>query len=298
MEKIEILAQPLLDAVGLSADELKSLTEGKDLKEASEAIFARLGDRFAEVRQREGKAQYNRGIKEKGKAAESAMAPIFERFEIDINDFDTFESGVQELTKKLEQVGNQTDSANLTTEQITSHATYQALQRKLDAANEARKNLQAEYEGFKTDIHTRSVLSAARSATAQFLEENNAVKGNATYDKVAEFFLATVDPSRIGLNDGKPVWLDEDGQPLTDKLGNPVSWGQGVRDRYELGFNVADPGKGGSGAPAGSGGKGGGGGLVVRSRDEAQRLLQQHQGDKAMTAKINNAYSEYLDSQG
>lgn len=282
---------------GKQADELAGLFEGiEDQKEIAQTFENAVGDHFSTLRKRIAADKRKQGQREKGEAVEKALSDLFDRYGIE--GFDTAEDGIAQLSEKLTAEPPKGEPGELTTEQITSHATYQALQRKLDAANEARKNLQAEYEGFKTDIHTRSVLSAARSATAQFLEENNAVKGNATYDKVAEFFLATVDPSRIGLNEGKPVWLDEDGQPLTDKLGNPVSWGQGVRDRYELGFNVADPGKGGSGAPAGSGGKGGGGGLVVRSRDEAQRLLQQHQGDKAMTAKINNAYSEFLDSQG
>lgn len=124
-----------------------------------------------------------------------------------------------------------------------------------DAGKEAER-IQGEFDTYKKNAEQAEVKQLVRQFGTAFLEAERAIfqpESSKTVTKEArleDFFSTKIDYSKIGIveKDGKkiPVPLDEDGEPLADSIGKPVSFANILKSKWEplYGFAEQDHSKG------------------------------------------------------
>lgn len=284
---------------GAKVEDLKALIEGKEQKEASEAVYTTakesIDSSLARLKKR-NEDFLKRGERQKGEAVEKALRPLAEKLGLD--SFRADEDGLSALTEAIEQGGQQTvDLSTLTPEQISELPAYKKALEATQQANSRADQLQSDFEAYKQQEQQQRTSSAWTSTVASILEQKNGIIGKSTYQKAAKSFINDVPASRRSIDaDGNPVILDENGQPETDDHGRPLSFEAYVVKNYHLGFSVADPNATGSGAGAGQNGGAGGSEFTITSREQGEALITKYHesGDLKMKSQARKALSVYL----
>lgn len=296
METVTLRADVAAKLIGKNPDELAGLLEGVDENKTSDVFADAVAQNFSALRDKIVKDKYNQGIKEKGKAIETALKPLFEKYEI--SDFDTAEKGISLLAEKMEQDGSKTiDLSTLTAEQLKELPLVQKLQGQITNLTQAKEAAEQSFEQFKTEQVRTAAYNSALTETISLFEEQNAITGNASKAEAAKMFLQTISKDKIGLDEsGKPVILGDDGNPIQDKFGKTVPYSDYVLSNYTFGFNPADPNKGGSGAGAGKKGGSSSSGIVIQSKQQGEAAIKAafESNDKKALSEARKAYSDFL----
>ena len=120
---------------------------------------------------------------------------------------------------------------------------------KLQAAAQETEAVKGEFETYKKQAQRSEVEQLGRRYGAEWLEANGAVlevpSSGVTKQGRLDRFFKTFDFSNVGVKDGKPVILDEDGEIALDDYGKPVSFEGRLKAEWEpaFGFAKQDPTK-------------------------------------------------------
>lgn len=273
---------PLLKLAGWSEDDAKAALlneDGEAKAEAVEVFTDRVKNKFAEI----NKNQYDRGIREKAKAIEKALKPIFDKYGINS---ERVEDGLNELTEQLATAGTEkTDPAKLTADDIKKLPVFQTV---LDDAVGKLKNdlaaIQSEYEGYKSTVQREKISGTVSAKARAVLEASKAAFAQNASSQV-DFFIRAIGTQQFNVTEtGDVELLDKDGQPLRDDHSNRVSFDDYIRTQWQnagYGFHdTTDPATSQPGTkPAG--------GLNVTQANAAD-LLRAAGNDKAKRAEILN----------
>lgn len=297
MEEVTLTLQQVAQISGAKLEDLKALTEGKELKQASEAVFGAANTSIQTSLQKlkdKNQQFLDRGLREKGEQVEKYFRPLAEKLGVD--DFKANKEGITLLIERMEQDGQQTvDLSKLTPEQISELPAYKSAMEKAENANNRANDIQSEFDAYKTQQASQATYSGALAETVSIFEKENAITGKATNQDAAKLFLSSIPAERLSSREGKTIVLDEQGQPLTDLHGNSISFGDYVRKNYRFGFGAADPNNNGSGADT-SGSGGAGSGIVITSDKQGQDLIASYErnNDRKGAAEARKAYSAFL----
>jgi hypothetical protein len=133
---------------------------------------------------------------------------------------------------------------------------------KLKAANDLLEQTKSEFDGFKKTASQKERDVVLKEFLGQELDQAKVIldgpTGTNKEQRIATMLKLV--PSNVGLKDGKPVFLDEDGNVETDNLGKPKSVAKWAVETATplFGVRTQDPGKAGAGAPPGGNGSAGG----------------------------------------
>jgi CHASE3 domain sensor protein len=260
---IKLLAQ----AMGIGEADLKAMIEqdGKlpEGEELETALAATLKDHIANVK----KAQHQRGVKETFKKVTAKIKSEWSDAPEDITD--DMELLTQFAESKTKGGGNTGDKETLAKDPIVKGIVSEAV-----AAQKAKfAEMEATFKKTLAQRESEMAATVAAGTMQAILDKHKVILGEdeATQKARIETIGKLVGLNRIGLKDGKPVILDEDGETVaTDDAGRPITYEAKVLEAATpFGFHKQDPGKKGAGANGGGGNGGDGGGKQYQFADEA-----------------------------
>lgn len=236
----EILS--LARLTGKTSDELEALLfEQGELKKEWDSEFSNLVlDNFKEKERRAKDDHYRRGQKEKAEVIEAAIKPVFSHFGIDST---RIEEGLAQLAEKVAAEPPPGGPEGLTPDALRNHPNFAAaaaaelasIKKKMDALKAEAEEAKAEKEKYisrqEEERHAAAIKAKARAA----LKELGAVFGT-DEEKSIDAFLAIYPASRFKDGD-EPIPLSPEGQPITDKYGDPVKFQDFLKENWFIGFS-------------------------------------------------------------
>lgn len=292
---------------GLEEQELKQKLqndEGDGFRENAVDLFENLVIEHSQQRAKTKADQFHqKGYKEGAQKAEQEKVKLLsETFGLEVQ---TVEELADQLGKKLsdlEAKANAPKKADqLTPDEIRKLDVFKSTLRELveqeagQYMTEAQKAQQRaeQAEQALQQFHQRN---AVRSALEPVLNEAKANFGPSS-SKTWDYFFHTV-PTKV--EDGKVLFLNSEGEPITDKYGDPVTPKEFLieQGQWPLGFaQAAKPGTPGAGSPDGNKGSGG---PVKTFKDEADyhRQLAAAGSDRKKIQELSKLYIDQMRSGG
>lgn len=294
MEKLELPVADLARLAGLkSAEELVTkLKDGEEElpEDAGSKAVKLVGDRIKV----EKKAQYNRGIGEKGKSLDKIILPILEEMEIEAPD--RIEESIPIIVEKAKAQAEPvtTEPGELTKEAVLKSPHHQEVVNGLrDKHKDQMTTLTEEFNKYKTDQQQFRRNAIVQSKVASALDDLNA-KFSDDKEGDLDFFFRAVGFDQFKLSeDGKSVVIvDKDGDPELDNYGQPKSVKDWVQENWRFGFDEVDPSQNGSRRRAGSR-KSGEQTFKFKDQQDFEQQLSNTK-DRKVKSEMQRAWSEQL----
>lgn len=255
----EILS--LARLTGKTSEELEALLfEQGELKKEWDSEFSNLVlDNFKDKERRAKDDHYRRGQKEKAEVIEAAIKPVFSHFGIEST---RIEEGLAQLAEKVAAEPPPGGPGDLTPEQLRNHPNFAAaaaaetasIKKKMDALKAEAEAAKQEKEQYISQQQARLHAEAIKARARATLKELGANFGT-DEEKAIDAFLAIYPASRFQDAEGSPIPLGPEGQPLTDKYGDPISFQDFLKEKWFIGFsqdNTKTPAPPPKGAPGGA----------------------------------------------
>lgn len=285
---------------GKTSEELEALLfEQGELKQGWDSEFSTLVlDKFKAQERNAKDDHYKRGQKEKAEAIEAAIKPLFSRFGIESA---RIEEGLAQLAEKVAAEPPAGGPEGLTPEQLRNLPQFQiaaqqeisTYQKKLAALKDEAEAAKAEKEQYIASQKAAAHSAAIKAKARQALKSLGASFGT-DEEKAIDAFLA-IHPAASFQDGDSPQPLDAAGQPLTDKYGDPVKFGDFLKEKWFIGW--ADPSKHTPApAPAGSAGSG----KHFSSEAEYSTLVDKahNAGDWKRVQELQKKFNDQLNNGG
>jgi len=223
IEKIEVGIDLAAKLTGINAEDLQARlgeTDGEEESNPAETFAALVNERRKSQIEQIKHDKFNQGIKEKGKAIESALNPILQRFNIEA---DRAEEAIELLAEKLQDKPGTPDLSNLTADQIEQLPAYQQALKTRDNLKAKLEEVSRQFNDYKQQVQTKEIRSTLGRHVRRIFQEKKANIGSSTLDDAAEFFLNGLNLSQFKTEGDQVVILSGDGTPLTDDFGEPTA---------------------------------------------------------------------------
>lgn len=250
---------------GLSEVELEDLLEGAEDKGA--VLFEKARERSKTL----SDAKVKEGYSKLGRRATQLLRPLAEKYGFEVGE--TIEESFEALHAALSDIPKGS-VGELTKDELTSNPIVkQIIAERLKTVTEKYDAEKKALELQVNETRRTATKATAAKAIAEILRAENAVLGQATPERASEIALNLIGLDNITIDSAGNIVIMNNGQPATDDFGNALSLADAVKANWVMGFNSADPGKQGAGAPPPGAGKKADGKFNFASAEEAQKLL-------------------------
>lgn len=251
-----------------------------DVNEAVSKIKTGIANKFSDIQ----KNHYGRGLKEGASKFESHIKQHFE----------SDKQGTELLEDYLSHLESKTNSAKkeLKAEDIKSNPAFKdLLNAEVSALKEEADRVKAELENERNKYYTEKLTDKAQSEAIKILNKLRWVQSDdpdqAEKQKKAIFSL--IDYSKVKLDNGQLVLVDEAGEVLKDQYHNPVSYESYIETLNPFGTHKVNPNQK---APTVSANNSAPSELKIRTQDEYNAYVRKYPKQRLEAMRAYRAHLE------